>query len=166
MKKVLKVEPLNEANTEDMHHYRASGLDNYWLSPELYRRGQYDGMPTIRFPKLREIHAAIGRHVCSLDRHLGPREIQFLRIQMGLSQADIGKALGYKNKQLVAAAEKQGADRKPLHGVADLFLRSIYLNWLGGPRIFDDEFIKRVLCLAESLKKPHLVESQNWQIVA
>ena len=164
MKRALKIKPIDR--NEDLYHYKASGLDNYWLSPGLYEMGEHDGQKTITFHKLPQIHAAIGIHICSLNRPLGSREVRFLRTEIGLSQADLGHALGYKDKQRVAAAEKQDGKRTPLLGPADLLLREHYLNWLGPHPLAGKAFRDNAIQLGQSLYHPHPAEDLNWQIVA
>lgn len=160
----LQIKPL--ADTEGLYHYRDCGLDKYWLSPDLYELGEYDGMETVTFSKLDEIQATIGMHICSFDRPLGPKEIRFLRTELGFSQADMGRALGYRDKQRVAAAEKQDTSRQALLGPADLLLRQLYLGSVGQQPLIGDAYKSRALSLGKSLTQPHLVDDQNWQIAA
>ena len=161
---MLRIKPL--ADAEGLYHYKESGLDNYWLSPDLYELGEYDGMETVTFSKLFDIQAAIGMHICSFDRPLGPKEIRFLRTELGFSQADMGRALGYKDKQRVAAAEKQNTSRQALLGPADLLLRQLYLGYLGQQPLIGEEYKARALHVGQLLNQPCLVEEQNWQIAA
>ena len=164
MKMVLKIQPLDKI--EGLYHYTASGLDNYWLSSKLYESDEYDGQKTISFSKLDQIHAAIGMHICSLNRPLEAKEVRFLRTEIGLSQADLGQALGYKDKQRVAAAEKQGAKRVALLGPADLLLRNYYLNWLGQQPLAGQAFRDKALQQGQSLNSSLRKEKANWQIAA
>lgn len=160
----LQIKPA--AETDGLYHYKESGLDNYWLSSDLFQIGEYDGMKTVTFPKLFDIQATIGIHICSFDRLLGAKEIRFLRTELGFSQADMGRALGYKDKQRVAAAEKLDASRKALLGAADLLLRQLYLNAVGQQSLIGDAYKAQALELGKSLNQPHLVDDQNWEIAA
>jgi DNA-binding transcriptional regulator YiaG len=117
-----------DINKAELLHYRMSGLNNYWLSPALFDRNAEGEVRLLDFD---HIQAAIGMHIAALRRPLGPREIRFLRKEMDVSQSQLGRLLGYKDKQRVAAAEKSDAGRKPLVASADMLLRHHYLHVLG-----------------------------------
>lgn len=128
----IRIIPLaDDADHAALYHYELSGLDGYWLAPELFEVSHRDGEPFISFPQFDHMQAAIGMHLCRLARPLGPREIRFLRSELDLSQGDLGRLLGYRDKQRVAAAERLVDDRRPLAPTADLLLRSHYLGMIG-----------------------------------
>lgn len=164
----IQVVPLEcDADTENLYHYTQCGLTNYWLSPGLFIIGEYYEEETITFPKLYEVQAVIGMHICSLKRPLGPREIRFLRGEFNWSQTELGHALGYRDKQTVAKAEKWLEDGlKSLMGPADLLLRRIYLTYLGELPLIGDEYRNEAISLGANMTKPHLIEEKNWQIAA
>lgn len=71
MTKLITIAPLDDDGTANgLYHYKICGLDNYWLTPDLYERGPTEGIETPTFPRLFDVQAAIGMHVCSLDRPL------------------------------------------------------------------------------------------------
>lgn len=164
----IKIQPISQFDElEKMYHYVGSGLDNYWLSPELYEIGEYGGMETIVFPRLYDVQATIGMHICSLDRLLGPKEIRFLRIEMEFSELEMSSALGEKYEKAVIIAESRDKNiYRPLVFRSDLLLRYMYLAWLGSQNVIGDDFKDQALHLGKQLGKPVMVSEQRWQIVA
>ena len=171
MTRLITIAPLdNTGEVNDLYHYKICGLDNYWLTPDLYDRGFTDGRETLTFPRLFDVQAAIGIHVCSLDRPLTGKEVRFLRTDIGYTQSELGNVLGYKDKQRVAAAEKAGemsAERSsPLAGPADLLLRHVYLAWLGHQTPVGQAYRERALTLGRALQMPALADKQVWKVAA
>ena len=163
----IQVERLNAGDdTGKLYHYTASGLNNYWLSPDLFERDEKRGKPVIIFPKLFEMHAAIAMHICNFERRLGPREIRYLRGELDWSQNDLGIALGYRDKQMVATAEKLGEDRKPLSNRADLLLRRLYLESAPEQNYAHHDYHQQALALGRSLNRPQPTEIDHWQLAA
>ena len=156
---------LDGQETTGLYHYIGSGLDNYWLAPNLYELGEHKGIKTISFPRLYDVQSAIGMHICAVPRPLAPREVRFLRSEIGLSQTDMGHALGYSDKTQIEAAEKKEATA-PLSGSADLLLRNIYLTWLGKQRLTGEAFREWTLGQGQNLQKPKATKSQIWQVAA
>ena len=171
MTRLITIAPLdNEGGVSDLYHYKVCGLDNYWLTPDLYKRGLTDGRETLTFPRLFDVQAAIGMHVCSLDRPLTGKEVRFLRTDIGYTQSELGCALGYKDKQRVAAAEKAAETAAggsgPLAGTADLLLRHVYLAWLGHQPQVGQAYRDRALTLGRALQRPSLADEQVWKVAA
>lgn len=108
----------------------------------------------LRLLEFDNIQAAIGMHICELQRPLGPREIRFLRGEMGFSQTDLGVALGYRDKQRVLSAEKLSEDRKPLNTPADMLLRNHYLGMIGKHDLVGDDYRNAAIAMSEALNRP------------
>ena len=140
-----------DADREKFYHYSLSGLDNYWLAPELFEISK-DG--DVRLLELDNIQAGISMHICGLQRPLGPREIRFLRGELNFSQTELGRLLGYSDKQRVAAAEKLTDERKPLAPTADMLLRSRYLGMLGVHDLIGEDYRKAAVAMSEALNRP------------
>lgn len=140
-----------DADREQFYHYSLSGLNNYWLAPGLFEISK-DG--DLRLLELDNIQAAIGMHICGLQRPLGPREIRFLRGELNFSQTELGRLLGYSDKQRVAAAEKRTDDRKPLAPTADMLLRSHYLGMIGKHDLVGDDYRIAAIAMSEALNRP------------
>jgi DNA-binding transcriptional regulator YiaG len=165
----VKVMPLcDDADRDELHHYTASGLVNYWLSPGLYEVAKHDEEDVIIYKQLDDVQAAIGMHICTLMRPLGPREIKFLRSELGFSQSEMGCALGYRDKQPVLKAERLNEKREPLSATADLLLRNVYLGMIGEHPLVGEAYRAEALRLSNSLlQMPRAVEAEiDYQIAA
>jgi hypothetical protein len=164
----IKVEPMDDdADKAALYHYTLSGLNNYWLTPELYEIGEYEGEETIRFVDLDDVHVAIGMHICEMRRPLGPREIRFLRGELGYSQTQLGHALGYKDKQTVLKAERVNDKREPLATPADLYLRALYLGMLVQRPLIGGGGGQDALELSQAVARPiHAVDDMDYRIAA
>ena len=163
----LKILPLDDqADKHDLYHYTSSGLDNYWLSGDLYEKGWVDGEEIIRFPQFDDVQAAIGMHICELHRLLGPREIRFLRGELNFSQRELGQALGYADKQIVLRAESRSKSYKPLIAAADMLLRHHYLGMLGAHQLVGDAYRAAAIQMSAAIATPVPVVDQTDHVVA
>ena len=152
----IRVRPLPpDADLAGLRRYRAGvvadGLPGYWLAPALFGTGA-DGAPALADPA--RIDVAIGLHLCRLRRPLGPREIRFLRAGLGLSQAGLGRILGYRDKQRVAAAEKLTGAPRPLVPTAEMLLRSHYLGMQGAAQLSGADYRSAAMAVAAALTAP------------
>jgi hypothetical protein len=147
----LKVKKLaRDASRETYFHYTDSGLNNYWLGPGLFEMNDAGDLRLLEFDN---IQATIGMHICNLPRRLGPREVRFLRGEIGVSQSELGAMLGYKDKQRVLAAEKLDAEGVSLAVGADMLLRLHYLNMLGRHNLVGDSYQQQALDMALQLQQ-------------
>ncbi len=102
------------------YHYLESGLRNIWLVNGFavyetdYGRG-------ISIDDVAGLHQVIAKRLIENKPHLSGGEFRFLRKELGLSQAKLGKLWGY-DAQTVAIWEKRG--RVPV--IADRFIRVYY----------------------------------------
>ena len=56
MTKLITIAPLDDDGTANgLYHYKICGLDNYWLTPDLYERGPTEGIETPTFPRLFDV---------------------------------------------------------------------------------------------------------------
>ena len=127
--KQIAVSPLaDNASLDGLFHFEMIGLSNYWLAPELVVRQEVNGEMTCSFPEFDNISAAIGLHLCDLPRLLGPKEVRWMRHELGHTQEKLGTILGYGDRQCVAKAESETGKR--LSPSADELLRHAYLAHL------------------------------------
>ena len=123
----------DDADLSKLHQFTVSGLKNYWLSKRLYETHNIEGEPAYSYPKFDNICAVIGTHICKLERHLGPRELRFLRFSMEVSQSILSAKLGFNSDQTLSRAESVKNDRHaPLQKAQDTLLRIFYLRHLIG----------------------------------
>ena len=73
------------------------------------------------------LHEAIGLHLAGERKLLAGKEIRYLRTHAQMTQAELGKRLGYSAQQ-VARWEKEQSE---MPGAADRLLRIIYLERAG-----------------------------------
>lgn len=103
------------------YHYRASGLDDiYLLNGVVTEETPYGPMVTIK--NLNGLHHAIGLHIVEKAEPMTGAEFRFLRKQLELTQAQLGKRL-HVTDQTIANYEKGNTQLGP----ADPFMRGFYL---------------------------------------
>ena len=165
--KTIEVKPLENGNTDGLYHYTVSGLNNYWLEPGLFEISEYEGEEYITFPHLFDLNAAIGMHICRLQRPLGPLEIRFIRGELDFSQAELGAVLGFKDKQRVAKAELLTDGRQFLNAAADMLLRHIYMDILGFSPLVGDDIRQAAAEMGKNMtNRRQIIEEENWQLAA
>ena len=122
-----------------LHQFTASGLNNYWLAKSLFVAEEIDGETYYSYPHFEKIMAAIGLYICGLPRILGPLEVKFLRLEIDVSQKQLGHELGYRDEQIISRAESHNVNRHaPLQKAEDTLLRFFYLRKIESNTEFDD----------------------------
>lgn len=110
------------------YHYTDSGLDNIWLEngytvhETAYGKG-------ISIQDTNGLHEAIGKWLIEIPKPLNGAELRFIRLEMELTQRDLGGILGV-DEQAVRRWEKARA--KTMSGPADRLLRVLYEDYLEG----------------------------------
>ena len=89
-----------------MYHYTACGLDNVWLSNGYIEKNTAYGKG-VAVVCADELHAALGRDLVNKSGRLTGKELRFLRVQMGLSQAKFAALQGV-TEQAVSLWERHG----------------------------------------------------------
>ena len=108
------------------YHYTESGLDNVWLEGGVNHTETAYG-PGTTIENLDALHSAIGGWLIDLPRPLTGAELRFIRVELDLSQRDLGGLLGIE-EQALRRWEK--ARTKSFNGAADRMLRSILADHL------------------------------------
>jgi DNA-binding transcriptional regulator YiaG len=108
-------------------HYTDCGLDGVYLVSgyEIEKTPYGEGLS---IKNLDDLHRAIGCYLASQKKALSGKELRFLRKQMNLTQADLGKFIGLSSQQ-VARWEKGESD---ISGPADRLVRGLYIQHAGG----------------------------------
>ena len=121
-----------ETDTMELYHYTECGLDNVWLEGGFERQdfGGYGSAVAVHDEN--GLWKVIGRGIVRQDRRMMGQELRFLRTQMGWTQTELGKRLGYGDGQIVAKWEK--ACRSPVPVIADTFVRAAYTELSGDER--------------------------------
>lgn len=112
-----------------MYHYTESGLDNIWLvNGYKIHKTQYGKGVSIE--NADELHRAIGHSIANGLAKIKPEEFRFLRVELGLSQRDLGALMGV-DQQSIARWEK-GQTKDGVPGPAEKLIRLLYLAKLDG----------------------------------
>ena len=108
-----------------MYKYIESGLDNIWLING-YKNHKTPYGKGVSIDNADALHVAIGHAIASSLNKIKPQEFRFLRVQMELSQKDLGSILG-ADQQTIARWEK-GTTKIP--GPAEKLMRLYYLDYI------------------------------------
>lgn len=160
--------------SEDMHfarkgcdrqepfRYLACGLDNVYLTSG-YERRERAGQWMTAVEDAEGLHAAIARFLVLRRKQLSGQEVRFLRKQLNLSQAELGKLLGVSD-QSVARYEKE---QTRLEGAADMLLRLL----IAGQALGQLDPLKKIeeIRASDDAADPRLVlehEGDHWRMAA
>lgn len=111
-----------EAHEREPLRWRECGLDNVVLLNG-FTREIIDGEEYVTVENLDGLWKAVGLHLATKQKTLGPKEIRFLRRHMDLTQAELAQYLRVSD-QSVARWEK---GETALPGPADVAIRAAYL---------------------------------------
>ena len=87
---------------------------------------------------MEELHRAIGHYLAAHKKVLHGDELRFLRVQMDLTQSDLGKLVGLSSQQ-VARWEKEQSE---ISGPAEALLRILYLDHIGERELDVQQILK------------------------
>lgn len=150
----------------NFHHFTSSGLNNYWLSEKLYAKNEFEGETYFSYPQYNNIMAAIGLHICTLPRLLGPREVRFLRTEMEDSQTAMALKIGYADDQVISKAESHNIERyKPLTKGNDALMRFFYLINLRDSKAVDTYLSKNANQLLNEIHAQHTVDQPHEHLL-
>jgi len=111
-----------------LFHYRMSGLDGIYLADGFNVVTTHRGAGVV-FHDIEGLHRAIGRYLVSERPRLAGKEVRFLRKDMNLTQAELGRLLGVTSQQI--ARWEKGQSGIPT--AADAMLRLLYAERVGEP---------------------------------
>lgn len=143
------------------YHYTDSGLDNVYLENgfKIHQTPYGEG---VSISNTAGLHRLIGDWLVSLPKRLNGAELRFIRMEMELTQRDLAAMLG-QQEQALRRWEK--TRNKEINGSADLLLRALYKEYVGG----DGSVRRMVDRLAElnviEAPQVHLCErNDNWKV--
>jgi DNA-binding transcriptional regulator YiaG len=113
----------DDAPASKPYLYKECGLDNIYLQNG-FSIEKIDGDETVSIHNVDGLWKAIGLSLVTRKKTLSPKEIRFLRNQMGKTQSDLARLLRVDD-QTVARWEKK---KSKIPGPADLGLRMLFLN--------------------------------------
>lgn len=110
-------------NETEGYRYTACGLDNVYLVglPTCEDRA---GDETITIPSINQLHAVLQEQVALKDTGLDPKEIRFLRTELGLTQAQLAQHV-HKDAQTVGRWER---GETAIDGASETILRAMALE--------------------------------------
>jgi len=111
-----------------IYHYTESGLDNVFLKGGVTHHKTVYG-EGVSIGDTEGLHKAIGLWLIALPKPLNGAELRFLRLEMEVTQKDLGAFLGTK-EQTVSLWER--SRDKAMPGAADRLLRVLYSEYVGG----------------------------------
>ena len=133
------------------YHYTESGLTNVWLANGFtVRKTNYGEGVSIHDAD--GLHKAIGRALANKPRLTGA-EIRFLRKEMSISQAGLGKLLGVADQTVALWERNKGRVPK----TADRLLRLIYIEH-GDGNVPIVGFIERINDLDQQRREQIIAE--------
>ena len=107
--------------------YRGCGIDGVWLGNGYTVEDTAYGL-ALHITNIKGLHKAIGIYLITNKKVLAPTELRFLRKQMDLTQAELGRWVSLSDQQ-VARWEKGSCG---ISGAADSLLRLLYLGKVVG----------------------------------
>lgn len=123
-------------------HYTLSGLDDIYLLNGFKIHNTPHGQG-VAIEHADELHKAIGLHLVTSRKALGPKDMRFLRKNMRFTQSELARCLGLTS-QTVARYEKGSTE---IPGPADRLMRIVYAFHLMEPeqrQQFMDDFRREI----------------------
>lgn len=106
--------------------YKGCGLDDIYLLNG-YETVSTDHGAGVIVRNMDGLHRVIGEHLVTKKKELVGKELRFLRKEMDLTQAELGRLIGLSSQQ-VARWEKESTISQP----ADYLLRKLFLEHISG----------------------------------
>ena len=140
--------------------FNISGLDNIYLLSGYELHNTKHG-PAVSFADTDGLNRALGRYLANQRRGLTGREWLFLRVEMDVSQFELGRLL-HISAQQVARWEKEIC---AISGPADILFRCMYLQHVGD-KIDLRGFSERIGRSAAADWDSAVVNGkENWQLL-
>ena len=117
----------NADERDALYHYAESGLNEVYLANG-YNVCKMDDEEYVSIENVDALHDAIGHFLIANRRRLGPKEIRFLRKEMGMTQRELATALQTEEQNVARWEKGKDAGGSAANGSADLLLRLLYIN--------------------------------------
>jgi putative transcriptional regulator len=107
--------------------YKGCGLDDVYIAGgyEIEKTNYGEGIVICDMDGL---HRAIGENLVTQKKELAGKELRFLRKEMDLTQAKLGRFIGLSPQQIARWEKSQSV----ISGPADFLLRKLYLEHIQG----------------------------------
>jgi DNA-binding transcriptional regulator YiaG len=137
------------------YRYDECGLDNVILKD--FRIVTDDaGEEVVMIPNINLLHRVLVRAVASKDSGLQPKEIRFLRTELGLTQAELAALVG-RDAQTVGRWER---GEHPLDQTAEMVIRKHALEHADGDDGLTMEELAR-LTVKSATQRPFLIDARD-----
>lgn len=137
------------------YRYDECGLDNVILKD--FRTVTDDaGEEVVMIPNINLLHRVLVRAVASKDSGLQPKEIRFLRTELGLTQAQLAALVG-RDAQTVGRWER---GENPLDQTAEMVIRKHALEHAEGDDGLTMEELAR-LTVTSATQRPFLIDARD-----
>ncbi|MEP6483111.1 MAG: helix-turn-helix domain-containing protein [Rudaea sp.] len=147
------------------YHYTECGLDHIYLVSG-YEMIKSNYGQAVAIHQADALHRAIGQFLVRKKKVLSGKELRFLRTEMDLTQAELGKLLGLTD-QAVARWEKEQTD---IASPADYLIRLLFLDHIGLPKgLAIRNFlvaVERQQARAKNEKQLFERSSHSWRLAA
>src|SRR5689334_12980477 len=109
---------------QQTYHYKECGLDNVYLKNVGTRVCESCGEKSIRLPRIKELHATIGRAVAMQPCPLRGQDIRFLRKQLGYSAKEWATFL----RTDASTLSRWENDQQEIGSQSDALIRLLYFR--------------------------------------
>lgn len=138
---------------ENAYRYTECGLDNVFLR-DLPVCKDKAGQETITIPYINQLHRVIRLGLALKETGLDPKELRFLRGEMGMTQAELAEVV-HKDAQTLGRWER---GETPMDGGSETLIRLMTLEMLGEEGSVRDVAGKSV---ASATPAPHIIDASN-----
>ncbi len=112
--------------TPQVYRYTECGLDNVYI----HGLPSFDddaGEPVFTIPNVNSLHRLIAEAIVSQDSALAGRQLRFLRTEMGLTQAELGRIV---HKEMLTVGRWERGENQ-IDDNADTIIRLLVIDYLG-----------------------------------
>ncbi|HEV7229119.1 helix-turn-helix domain-containing protein [Brevundimonas sp.] len=146
---------------ENAYRYTECGLDNVFLR-DLPVCKDMAGEETISIPYINQLHQVIRLGLALKETGLDPKELRFLRSELGMTQAELADIL-HKDAQTVGRWER---GETPIDSGLETLVRLMTLESLG-----QDASVKEIAgkSVSSASPAPHIIDAsdpKNYRLLA
>lgn len=138
---------------ENAYRYTECGLDNVFLR-DLPICEDKAGQETVTIPYINQLHKVIRLGLALKETGLDPKELRFLRTELGQTQAELAEVV-HKDAQTIGRWER---GETPIDGTAETLVRLMTLEVLGQKVSVRELSSKSV---SSATPAPHIIDASN-----
>jgi DNA-binding transcriptional regulator YiaG len=138
------------------YRYTASGLDNVILKG-LRVLTDDAGDVVISIPNINGLHQLLTREVATKSTGLHPKEIRFLRTQLGMTQAELAQVVG-RDTQTVGRWER--GETAPDQS-EEMVIRALALEFVGGRQAVPEMIALARMTTKSASDQPFIIDASD-----